>query len=246
MTLWTFTMSTMTMKQEHVIFMNTHIMTTSVTTISIDLTLVILILCLAYLIYLHHLKHCRPWDMLSAKLEKSNKQLSQLTLLDNLTKLPNRISLKNHIDSLIEISKQTEKDFFVLFIDIDDFKQVNDAFGHDVSDRLLRRISRRIFHNVRKNDFASRVGGDEFILIINDDANCSIYMIVNRLIAKLSQSYHFMSNLSITISVSIGISIFPADGVDANIIIKHAGAAMYKAKRDGKNGFCFYHNDSNT
>jgi hypothetical protein len=69
-------------------------------------------------------------------------------------------------------------------------------------------------------------------------------MIVNRLIAKLSQSYHFMSNLSITISVSIGISIFPADGVDANIIIKHAGAAMYKAKRDGKNGFCFYHNGS--
>jgi predicted signal transduction protein with EAL and GGDEF domain len=116
MTLWTFTMSTMTMKQEHVIFMNTHIMTTSVTTISIDLTLVILILCLAYLIYLHHLKHCRPWDMLSAKLEKSNKQLSQLTLLDNLTKLPNRILLKNHIDSLIEISKQTEKDFFVLLL----------------------------------------------------------------------------------------------------------------------------------
>jgi diguanylate cyclase (GGDEF)-like protein len=71
-------------------------------------------------------------------------------------------------------------------------------------------------------------------------------MIVNQLIAKIPQPYHLMSNLNITISVSIGISIFPADGVDANIIIKHADAAMYKAKRDGKNGFCFYHNDSNT
>ncbi len=231
------TMLAMTMKQEDLIFMNTHIMTIFVAIILICLILMTLLLCL---IYHNDLKYCPSSDIRIAKLEKRIEQLSELALLDSLTKLSNRFSLKNHIDSLIETSKQTKKNFFVLFIDIDDFKPVNDTYGHDIGDRLLCKISRRIRHSIRKSDFASRIGGDEFILIIDGHTNCTIHIVANRLISKLTQPYHITDNLMITISVSIGISIFPADGIDGDIIIKHADTAMYKAKCNGKNGFCFY------
>ena len=170
----------------------------------------------------------------------SERKIRQLAYFDPLTGLPNRTNFINQLDSEIKNYKKNNKAGAVLFIDLDDFKRVNDSLGHDVGDKLLKTIGDKFADIINGKNTVCRFGGDEFLILIRDiSGKNEIIHLVNNLISIFNSSFE-IHNKQIFITCSIGMCIFPKDGENKNIILKNADTAMYKAKETGKNRYEFY------
>ena len=167
-------------------------------------------------------------------------KMHQLAYFDSLTGLANRAFYHKRIEDFIRLAKRHNGRFAFLFIDLDDFKTINDSFGHDVGDVFLKAIADRLKLVVRDIDFAARLGGDEFCIILDGIADKSrAGEIADRCLQKVNQPLQF-SHHQIKPMASIGIAFYPGDGVDEIELMKAADDAMYAAKQIGKHQFVFY------
>lgn len=159
---------------------------------------------------------------------------------DSLTGLPNRALLLDRISHSIATSKREHKKLAVLFLDLDDFKKINDTEGHDAGDLLLKEVVRRLQTRLREFDTLSRQGGDEFIIVLEQiESEMTIKQVCQDLLALIKQPFTIGSRQFVVTS-SIGISLFPNDDDNANALIRKADLAMYESKSLGKNSFHFY------
>ena len=166
--------------------------------------------------------------------------LSRSAELDSLTDLPNRQSLLSRFTYAIAIARRTGTQLALLFIDLNNFKQINDTLGHAVGDQVLRLTAKRLATTVRQSDTVSRHGGDEFLILLADVSHPNdVAQIAINLIAALGRPARVGEHV-LRLTASIGISLFPHDGEDTETLIQRADAAMYRAKRNGKGGFAFY------
>lgn len=184
-------------------------------------------------------------ELLSSSLAKANAELTQLALHDGLTKLPNRLLLEDRINQNILKLQRNGGYFALLFMDLDGFKPVNDAFGHHVGDQLLVAVAQRLRAHLRANDSLARIGGDEFVLLAElrhpDDAS----NVASHVVGLLSQPFEIDGH-ELRVSTSVGIALYPGDGVDQQELLINADAAMYHAKSLGKNGYSFFESSMNT
>lgn len=172
--------------------------------------------------------------------KSSRAQIEFLAHHDSLTGLPNRILLNDRLEMAITQSHRQRERLGILFIDLDRFKNVNDSLGHSVGDEILKEAAKRLTSSVRTGDTVSRLGGDEFVVLfpkVRDEGNLADLTI--KLREKLQQSY-MVNGISLHMTPSIGIAVYPEDGEDPNTLIKNADAAMYLAKEKGRNNFQFY------
>jgi diguanylate cyclase (GGDEF)-like protein len=163
---------------------------------------------------------------------------------DILTDLPNRMLFNDRIKQTLEISKRYGQKFAVLFLDLDDFKKVNDMYGHKAGDEVLIEVSKRISGFIRSSDTFARIGGDEFTVILNNIANKDgVIKVANKIIELVSHPIKLSNEAEVKIGISIGIALFPDDGDYEDRIVSKADNAMYKAKLRGKNNFAFAEGD---
>ncbi|PPA01740.1 hypothetical protein C4E44_23075, partial [Pseudomonas sp. MWU12-2312b] len=183
-------------------------------------------------------------NLLAASLDEATSELVQLALHDNLTKLPNRVLLNDRLDQAIQKATREKRHFALLFMDLDGFKAINDAYGHHAGDLLLIEVSRRILDTKRCEDTAARLGGDEFVLLIDPGEPEDAAALAQRLIESIGNVYNITRN-TLYVSASIGIALFPNDGLTADELMVNADAAMYHAKELGRNGYCFFESAMN-
>jgi len=176
-------------------------------------------------------------------LEKQRKLLNFQAYHDTLTKLPNRAFFNKKLQKIITKSSKKGQKFALFFIDLDNFKQVNDTLGHHYGDELLKVVAQRFATCVKKKDILSRVGGDEFTLLLKNlpDYN-TLEEIATRLIDILRPKI-IIEGVELHIGASIGISLYPQDALFKNDLLKYADIAMYTAKNKGRNGYQFYTKD---
>jgi diguanylate cyclase (GGDEF)-like protein/PAS domain S-box-containing protein len=168
---------------------------------------------------------------------RSRQMLEELATQDPLTRLPNRALFSDRLDHALTHAKRTGCKAAVLFVDLDDFKSVNDSFGHELGDLLLQSVAQRLLDCVRESDTAARLGGDEFtILLENLVDQAGAVLVARNVLAALSAPFS-LKGRSVSISSSIGISIYPDDSQDAEVLLKFADQAMYIVKQAGKQGY---------
>lgn len=173
-------------------------------------------------------------------LQQSNKDLTHLAHHDYLTGLPNRVLFMDRLEQTIKDSKREHIKSALFFMDLDHFKEINDNFGHDTGDAVLKEVCKRFLECIRENDTLSRLAGDEFTLIMKDVKNKNdIKKIASKVVTSINKPMN-IDDQAIHISVSIGISIFPNDANNAEDILLLSDDAMYQAKAKGKNNFHFY------
>lgn len=172
-------------------------------------------------------------------IKNSQKKIQYMATHDELTGLPNRALFLDRLKHTLAIEMRRNGKIAVFFIDLDNFKTINDTLGHDVGDSLLKEAGLRLQKCVRDSDTLARLGGDEFTAIITYNNIEEVVMIADRIVDFLSASYK-VDGKSLFISSSIGIAIAPTDGKDSAALIKNADTAMYRAKENGKNQFQFF------
>ena len=174
--------------------------------------------------------------------EKVQKQaLSDLANSDTLTKLPNRHWLNHFLPNMLRHACHGTRRIAVLFIDLDNFKNVNDTLGHEAGDELLVQAAHRLRHAVRASDHVARLGGDEFVIILEKvDLEEDVIRVAKAIIRTIAQPFMLKAGMGNAINASIGISLFPQDGANAETMLKHADIAMYAAKAAGKGRYVFY------
>lgn len=168
---------------------------------------------------------------------EADKQVEFMAYYDNLTKLPNRFLFSDRVNQAIELSKRTGKLISIIFIDLDNFKSVNDTIGHKGGDVLLQQVAKRLVGVLRKTDTVARFGGDEFMIMLN---NITDYDMVTKIADKIMEIFSetfVVNNQEFLITASAGIAISPIDGEESEILVKNADIAMYKAKAKGKNQY---------
>jgi diguanylate cyclase len=174
---------------------------------------------------------------LALELQGANEQLRSIALYDTLTGLPNRFLLEDRLRQAALHADREEKNFSLMFIDLDNFKPVNDTYGHATGDELLKQVANRLKECLRKHDTVARTGGDEFVIVLEDvESARAASLIGEKVIAGLAKPV-FVGPHSLDISCSIGISMYPGDGKDIATLTANADVAMYHAKKSGKNGF---------
>lgn len=174
--------------------------------------------------------------------------LVRLTNYDSLTKLPNRTLLKQRLQAAITKAKNSKQDrdrLGLLFVDLDDFKTVNDSLGHGAGDILLRDVAYRLLTCVGELDIVSRIGSDEFIIVRQHIADRDSLVNTCERIKKVLKSSFDLGSDTANITPTIGIAVYPEDGEDADTLIKHSDIAMYHAKQAGKNKYLFFSEDMN-
>lgn len=176
---------------------------------------------------------------LAASLAQANSELVQAALHDPLTRLPNRMLLSDRMNHAIEASAGSGKPFAVLFLDLDGFKAVNDAYGHQKGDALLMETGRRIHALLHSQDTLARLGGDEFVLLAHVDSPSDAAVLAEAIIGAVSEPL-LVDGIELMVSTSIGVAMYPADGADERELMAHADAAMYHAKEAGRNGYAFF------
>jgi diguanylate cyclase (GGDEF)-like protein/PAS domain S-box-containing protein len=174
------------------------------------------------------------------QLKKVEDRLGFLAYHDPLTKLPNRMLLKDRIDHALQNAQRGDSQVAVLFLDLDRFKNINDIHGHDVGDSLLKEVALRIKGLVRKEDTVSRYSGDEFIVCMEDVSDARNPATLAQKLIDAFESPFYIKQQRLQISASVGISLFPKDGRDRDTLIKNADAAMYRAKKESRNNFQYY------
>lgn len=171
--------------------------------------------------------------------KKNEERILYLALYDNLTSLPNRILLEERLQQALRERQRRDGLMGLLFLDLDNFKQINDTLGHDIGDGLLQALARRLHQVVRKSDTVARLGGDEFIVLLPDLAGRAAAAQVAAKLLQASQSAYVIKGHALQVSCSIGIGIAPDDGDNGTQLKQQADKAMYIAKSRGKNQFAF-------
>ncbi len=172
-------------------------------------------------------------------------QLAYSANHDALTGLPNRLLLLDRIGQAIGMAARHGKRLAILFLDLDRFKHINDSLGHSIGDRLLVSIAERLAQSIRDTDTVSRQGGDEFVLLLSEVGGIERLALTAKRILKAVASVHAIDQHGLRITTSIGISVYPDDGLDAETLIKNADTAMYQAKEHGRQGFRFFESSMN-
>ncbi len=183
---------------------------------------------------------------LTKTLIKSNIRLERLASHDTLTHLPNRPYFYEKLESTIADAKLHNKSFAILFLDLDKFKLVNDSLGHDTGDELLLAVAERLRLEVSHNDVACRLGGDEFLLLVSDIQSPQTAADVAQKVCNTLAQPIRIKNQVLNITTSIGISLYPEDGVDEKTLIQKADMAMYDTKKLGKGSFHFFNKNFST
>ncbi|HKK01363.1 MAG TPA: EAL domain-containing protein, partial [Desulfuromonadales bacterium] len=172
--------------------------------------------------------------------KKAEEQLQHLGHHDALTNLPNRLLFNDRLAHAIERARRENERLALLFIDLDNFKNVNDTLGHQFGDLLLCAVARRLSSTIRRSDTLARQGGDEFILLIEQASTVeTVAVLADKLLESLSAPLE-VDGRQTHITGSIGISMYPADGADPNTLIRNADIAMYQAKNSGRQAYRFY------
>jgi len=171
--------------------------------------------------------------------KRSEEHIHFLANFDSLTGLPNRFQLEERLNYAIGAAKRNSEQFSILFLDLDHFKEINDTLGHDAGDTLLVELSKRFNAVLREVDTVSRLGGDEFIFILPNTNASGASHIAKKLLKIIETPYKFDSN-DMLVTASIGIAIYPVDGLDLQTLFKNADTAMYEAKQSGRNRYCFF------
>lgn len=184
--------------------------------------------------------------------EENEKHIRYLAYYDNLTNLPNRTFFKELLKQAITYARRSKHTFAILFIDLDDFKRINDTLGHDMGDRLLQSVSNRLIKSLRISDYiarldekespdaAARLGGDEFVILLQSLAHVHDGgTAAARILETIARPYD-LDGQEVFITASIGISVYPADGEDISDLLKNADIAMYQAKVKEKNSYQHY------
>jgi diguanylate cyclase (GGDEF)-like protein/PAS domain S-box-containing protein len=172
-------------------------------------------------------------------------QMTHSAQHDVVTNLPNRLLLNDRITQSISLARRQKKHLAVVFLDLDRFKCINDSLGHAIGDELLQSVSKRLLASVRASDTVSRQGGDEFVILLSEIANPEDAATSAKKILLSLSAPHYIGGQDLHIDGSIGISVYPEDGEDAETIIKSADTAMYHAKESGRNNFQFFKADMN-
>ncbi len=175
--------------------------------------------------------------LLYKKLENSNQVLESLSLHDTLTGLPNRRLLIDRLSQAIAHAHRYKHAMAVMYLDLDEFKQINDTLGHAAGDMLLSKIAARLVSAVRQEDTVARLGGDEFVIVLWGLSHTDgVDKLASKLIQILSEPYHLEGH-SVGITVSVGVSIYPVHGKNGEALMKSADLALYGAKHAGKNNY---------
>ena len=159
---------------------------------------------------------------------------------DYLTGLPNRVLLNDRINQAIAVAERNDKKVAILFLDLDGFKNINDSLGHPTGDRLLKSVSRRLVECVRGSDTVSRTGGDEFVVLLSELEQLEDAALSARRMLRAVGQVHSIDQNELYVTASIGISVYPDDGLDAETLIKSADMAMYQAKGNGRESYQFF------
>jgi diguanylate cyclase (GGDEF)-like protein/PAS domain S-box-containing protein len=177
--------------------------------------------------------------------KKAREKLYHMVSFDELTQLPNRRLMETELSLRLGEAARAGRAMAVVFIDLDNFKLINDTFGHHQGDKLLQAVADALKTEIRSYDLLSRFGGDEFVLLLFDvTAPERIHELLRRLIVRLDQGF-ILDGDSYPVTASFGISLFPEDGQTVAELMGNADAAMYQAKENGKNNVCFYTSDIN-
>jgi diguanylate cyclase (GGDEF)-like protein/PAS domain S-box-containing protein len=182
-------------------------------------------------------------ELLMHEISEKNKQeekINRIIYQDNLTKLNNRRFFYEYLDQEIPYAERYSRSFSILFIDLDGFKLINDSLGHEMGDQLLIKVAHRLKQALRESDVICRAGGDEFLILLHNTYAENYVRQSCRKILSLLQEPIPMMNYNLRISASIGIAIYPTDGLTSEALIKNADVAMYEAKDRGKNRYVFY------
>ncbi|ORM74470.1 hypothetical protein HA48_04240 [Pantoea wallisii] len=183
--------------------------------------------------------------ILAHSLAEANRELAQLALHDNLTRLPNRILLEDRLEQAINKSNREKSQFALMFMDLDGFKAVNDAFGHHVGDNLLIAVTERMTGMMKGHYTLARMGGDEFVLLIEIGDPNDAAAVADMLVKAVDRPFN-ISRYELMVSLSIGIAVYPGDGNDERELMFNADAAMYHTKNNGRNGYNFFQPSMNT
>lgn len=184
--------------------------------------------------------------VLQNELYEVQKELSYQARYDALTGLPNRVLCLDRFDHTLNISKRYDLSFAALFIDLDHFKQVNDTYGHPIGDSLLCEVAERLQIATRDSDTVGRLSGDEFfILLENINNNKDIQRVIGNIFGVFNTPIN-LNNEDYVVSLSIGVSVYPADGTDADTLFKNADIAMYQAKQLGRNQCSYFTEEMST
>jgi diguanylate cyclase (GGDEF)-like protein len=172
--------------------------------------------------------------------KRADDQVHHIAFHDDLTSLPNRLMLNERLDRALSRHRRSGSQLAILFMDLDRFKVINDSLGHEVGDVLLRQVADRLRAQSREGDTVARMGGDEFIVLVENRDNLrDISACARRLVEKLSAPY-LLGKKDCHVTLSIGISVFPCDGSDSQALLKAADVAMYRAKELGRNNYQYY------
>ena len=173
------------------------------------------------------------------------EKITYLANHDNLTGIPNRLYLDKQLQDLISYSKRHQNKFAMLFLDLDHFKQINDTLGHDVGDKLLQEVTKRINANIREEDIFARIGGDEFVIILTDIDEEDIVVSIHKIMELMRVTWH-IGNIELYVATSLGVALYPRDGTTVIELMKNADIAMYQAKALGRDNFTFFTPSMNT
>jgi len=178
-----------------------------------------------------------------AERKRGEERIQYLATHDTLTGLPNRTLFNQVLSMAVESARRYGRGFAVMFIDLDRFKIINDSLGHDAGDMLLREMARRLTHCLRASDVVARIGGDEFVALVQEAADEeAMAMVARKILAAAIEPLEILGR-ECRVTASIGIARFPDHAADSAALLKNADMAMYQAKEDGKNNFRFYSPD---
>ncbi|BBO84577.1 two-component system response regulator [Desulfosarcina ovata subsp. sediminis] len=186
------------------------------------------------------------------QLKRAEEEIRLLAFYDSLTGLANRALFLDRLEKTIATAKRNQQKFALLFLDLDQFKLINDTLGHHIGDLLLKKVAARLKRNIRDTDTAgllgsrqaspviARLGGDEFTVLLDNIGKPEmVAKVATRLIREISDTYHLEGH-ELSMTTSIGISVFPEDGTEPAMLLKNADSAMYHAKNNGRNSYQFY------
>ncbi|MGM0518895.1 MAG: EAL domain-containing protein [Campylobacterota bacterium] len=170
----------------------------------------------------------------------TQKKAEFLAYYDSLTSLPNRVMLEEHLEHVLELSQRNKFNLAILFIDLDRFKIINDTLGHQVGDELIKVVAKRIKSVLRSSDMLARMGGDEFVVVLESAKNKNTAAFVCKKILNIVKQSIEIGAYKLNTSASIGVAMYPKDGNDLQKLVRNADTAMYHAKDQGKNTFEYY------
>lgn len=172
-------------------------------------------------------------------LAAENQELAYLALHDTLTSLPNRLLLEDRLNTAIQNAKRDHRSFAVMFLDLDEFKVINDSYGHTVGDQLLIAVAQRLSVTIRGQDTLARLGGDEFVLVANIKKPADAATLAEKTLTAMRSAFE-LTNHKLNVSTSIGIALYPEDGELPSELVQNADTAMYHAKAMGRNTHSYY------